>query len=167
MRRLAAWTLTSMVLAGAAGCGTTSLTPVAYPEPEVGCPAGRVSWRLEIADQRAERRDSERLTSLIRESLSRSFPACRWETEGSAPLIRIEVHRFTADLQGNVWDAAAEWAVTAQGSGGETLTEFRAEADISRPNYRGSNNELEALRQAFDQVLRRTLTGLRNLSLTG
>jgi hypothetical protein len=105
---------------------------------------------------------------LIRESLVRSFPGCRWEADdASAPVIRIELHRFGAALQGNIWDAAAEWSVVVQGPRGETMTEFSAEAEVSRPNYRGSNNELEALKLVFDQALRRTLAGLRNLSVPG
>lgn len=150
----------------ALACASAVLTPLSYPEPDVACPGGRVNWRLEVVDQRAERTDSDRVTSVIRESIMRSFPGCRWESDdSSAPLIRIEVHRFTASLQGNIWDAAVEWAVVAQGPRGETLTEFVAEGEVSRPNYRGSNNELEALKLSFDQAVRRTLGGLRTLSL--
>lgn len=152
----------------AGACASAVLSPLSYPEPDVPCPGGRVNWRLEVVDQRAERTDSDRVTHVIRESITRSFPGCRWESDdSSAPLIRIEVHRFTASLQGNIWDAAVEWATVAQGARGETLTEFIAESEVSRPNYRGSNNELEALKLSFDQALRRTLAGLRTLSLGG
>lgn len=134
----------------------------------MSCPGARVSWRLQITDQRAERRETDRVVALIRDSLVRSFPGCRWEGEdASAPLILIELHRFSSELQGNVWDAAAEWSVSVQGPDGQSLTEFRAEAEVSRPNYRGSNNELEAMRQAFDQVIRRTIAGLVNVSVPG
>lgn len=105
------------------------------------------------------------MVSLIRDSLSRSFPGCRWEDDPSTPVIHIEVHRFGAAIQGNVWDAAAEWSVLAQSTRGQTLKEFQAEAEVSRPNYRGSNNELEALKQVFDQAMRRTLAGLQGMSL--
>ncbi|MFN2387292.1 MAG: hypothetical protein ABR576_13575 [Thermoanaerobaculia bacterium] len=152
----------------ASACASAVLSPLSYPEPDVACPAGRVSWRLEVVDQRADRTDSERVTDVIRESITRSFPGCRWEeSDASSPLIRIEVHRFTSALQGNIWDAAVEWSVAAEGPRGESLTNFTAEGEVSRPNYRGSNNELEALKQAFDQSLRRTLAGLRTLSLGG
>jgi hypothetical protein len=152
----------------AGACSSAVLLPLSYPEPDVACPGGRVNWRLEVVDQRAERDDSEQVMGVIRESIVRSFPGCRWESgDSSDPLIRIEVHRFTAALQGNIWDAAVEWAVVAQGVRGESLTEFTAEGEVSRPNYRGSNNELESLKLAFDQSLRRTLAGLRTLSLGG
>ena len=155
-------------LAVSGACASAVLAPLSYPEPDVACPAGRVSWRLEVVDQRADRSDSERVTGVIRESITRSFPGCRWEADdASAPLIRIEVHRFAAGLQGNIWDAAVEWTVVAEGPRGEALTNFTAEGEVSRPNYRGSNNELEALKLAFDQSLRRTLAGLRTLSLGG
>src|SRR5713101_9443655 len=112
--------------------GTASLKPVAAPDPEVACPGGRLAWNLQIADQRAERRDSDRLVSLLRESLSRSLPGCSWTAGGNAPTISIEIHRFAADPQGNLWDAAAEWTVSARDASGRSLTEFQAEAEISR-----------------------------------
>jgi hypothetical protein len=167
MRKTARFLLIAGALAAGA-CASAVLSPVSYPEPDVACPGGRVSWRLEVADQRADRTDSDRVTGVIRDSITRSFPGCRWEPEGaSAPLIRIEVHRFASQLQGNIWDAAAEWSVVAEGPRGENLTSFTADGEVSRPNYRGSNNELEAMKLAFDQSLRRTLAGLRALSLGG
>jgi hypothetical protein len=44
------------------------------------------------------------------------------------------------------------------------LTEFEADEEVSRPDYRGSNNAKESLREAFDRALRRTLAGLRVVS---
>jgi len=109
------------------------------------------------------------MVSLVRDSLVRSFPGCRWEPAagGDAGRIMIEIHRFAASPEGNSWDAAAEWTVLATDSQGRTLTEFEAREEVSRPNYRGSNNAREALREAFDRAMRRTLAGLRTVSSAG
>jgi hypothetical protein len=141
--------------------GTASLKPVSSPDPDVACPGGRIAWNLQINDQRAQRTDSERLLSLLRDSLSRSLPGCSWAAGLNAPAIAIEIHRFKADQQGNMWDAAAEWTVSARDAAGRTLTEFQVESEITRPNYRGSNNEVEALREVFENAMKRTLAGLR------
>ena len=141
--------------------GTASLKPVSAPDPEIACPGGRLAWNLQISDQRASKTDSERLVSLVRDSLSRSMPGCKWAAGPSEPAISIEIHRFTADQHGDMWDAAAEWTVSVRDAAGRTLTEFQAESDITRPNYRGSNNEAEALREIFESVMKRTLAGLR------
>ena len=103
---------------------------------------------------------------LLRESLTRSFPGCQWAspTRRDAPTITIEIHRFAADFDGTIYDAAAEWTVSARDPTGRTLTEFQADASVSRPNYRGSDNEKEALRETFEKAVNRTLAGLRNLS---
>jgi len=148
-------------------CGSAGVRPVAYPDPEVACPGGRQAWKLEIADRRAQRRDSERIIGLLRESLTRSFPGCRWEsaTGSEAPAILIEVHRFAVSREDSSWEAAAEWTVLARDGNGRTLTEFESRAEVSRPDYRGANNELEAMKQAFDEALRRTLAGLRAVSV--
>lgn len=150
-------------------CAGATLRPLAYPDPEAPCPGGRINWRLEIADQRADRRDSERITGLLKESLARSFPGCRWQdsSDGSFPKVLIELHRFGVVRDGNYWEAAAEWSVVANDAEGGSLTEFQAVSEISRPNYRGANNELEAMKQAFDQAFRKTLAGLRAVSSVG
>lgn len=151
----------------AVSCSTTAgLKPVAAPDSEVPCPGGRLVWNLEIRDQRAERRDSERLVTLLRESLVHSLPGCQWTSSArsDAPAIVIEIHRFAADFDGAIWDATAEWTVSARDSSGPTLTEFQADARVSRPNYRGSNNEREVLRAAFEEAATRTLRGLRAIS---
>jgi len=157
-----------LLLAGfSLSCSTTAgLKPIAARDSEVPCPGGSLVWNLEIKDHRAERLDSQRLVSLLRDSLSHSFPGCRWTDTArpDAPTIAIEIHRFAADFDGAIYDAAAEWTVLARDVSGHTLTEFQADASISRPNYRGSNNEREALRAAFEQALNRTLAGLRNVS---
>ena len=143
--------------------GTASLKPVASPDPDVACPGGRLAWNLQINDQRAERRDSDRLLSLLRDSLSRSLPGCSWAAGPDAPAIVIEIHRFAAAQHEYMWDAAAEWTVSARDAAGRTLTEFQAESEITRPNYRGSNNEVEALREVFEKAVKRTLAGLRSV----
>ena len=67
--------------------------------------------------------------------------------------------------EGNSWEAAAEWTVLASDASGRTLTEFETREEVSRPNYRGSNNAKESLRLVFDSAIRRTLTGLRVLTV--
>ena len=147
----------------------TGLKPVSSADSEVPCPGGRLTWNLEIKDQRAELTDSQRLVALLRESLTHSLPGCQWagSARPDAPTISIEIHRFAADFDGAIWDAAAEWTVSARDSSGRTLTEFQADARVSRPNYRGSNNEREALRAVFEEAMTRTLTGLRSVSAAG
>jgi hypothetical protein len=151
-------------------CHTTQgLKPVAAPDTSVACPAGKLVWNLEITDQRARREDTDRLLGLLRESLAKSFPGCQWANppRRDAPTIAIEVHRFSSDVDSGVWEAAAEWTVTVRDPAGSTLTEFQADSRVSRPNYRGSNNEMESLRAAFEEAVTRTLTGLRNVSSRG
>lgn len=145
---------------------TAGLKPVTAHDAEVACPGESLIWNLEIQDQRAERADSERVVGLLRESLTQSFPGCQWASPArrDAPTITIEIHSFAADFDGTIYDATAEWTVSARDASGRTLTEFQADASVSRPNYRGSNNEKEALREAFEQAVKRTLAGLRNVS---
>lgn len=163
MRRL--WPL--LLLGSALSCSSTSgLKPITTHDSQVPCPGGSLIWNLEIQDQRAERLDSQRLSGLLRESLSHSFPGCQWtgSARSDAPTIAIEIHSFAAEFDGTTFDAAAEWTVTARDASGRTLTEFQAEAQASRPNYRGSNNEKEVLQEVFEQAVNRTLAGLRNVS---
>lgn len=161
MRRLALLLLTAVSCAPA----TSGLKPVGASEAETACPGGRRTWNLAITDLRAERKDSDRVLSLIHDSLSRSFPGCQWKSpaDPATPTITIEIHRLGADFDGSMYDAAAEWSVIASTASGQTLTQFEAEAAVSRPNYAGSNNEREALRDAFERALSRTAAGLRNL----
>lgn len=142
---------------------------MSYPDPAMPCPAGRTGWRVEILDRRAQREGSESVELLIGESIRRSFPGCGWDAaSGANPgRITIEVHRFTSLAEGNTWDATAEWTVLARDPEGRVLTEFDAREEVSRPNYRGSNNARESLRQAFDAAIRKTLTGLRVVSSAG
>jgi len=167
MRRLLAAALLPALLF--LGCGASSLRPAAYPDPEVRCPGGLLTWGLEIRDLRADRSDSERVTSLIRASLAQSFPDCRWQNSAreGTPAVSIEIHRFAVVRDGNFWESAAEWTVLARDAAGRPLTEFQSEAEVSRPNYRGANNEVEAMKGAFDQAIRRTLEGLKAVSSAG
>lgn len=151
-----------------AGCASTAgLTPVSYPDPSVGCPAGRAGWKLDVQDRRADRESSEGVVGLITESIRRSFPGCRWDAAAppDSGRVLIEVHRFSTMQEGNSWEAAAEWTVVASDASGRTLTEFETREEVSRPNYRGSNNAKESLRLVFDSAIRRTLTGLRVLTV--
>ena len=157
--------LGSLLLLFLTGCAP-QVTPVSRPDPEAACPGGRLAWKLEIADQRAERPDSERTTGWIRDSLSKSFPGCRWAPDSGAGSIRIEVHRLAVRREDN-WEAVADWTVSARDAAGRTLTEFESTAEVSRPNYRGSNNEKEALQQAFEQAMAKTLAGLRSVPSGG
>ena len=148
-----------------AGCGSTGLAPVTYPDPSVACPGGLPGWKLEILDRRVRRDGSEGVQALIGNSIRQSFPGCQWDTAAAgAGRVQIEIHRFVANPDGNTWEAAADWSVLVTDPSGRTLTEFDATEEVSRPNYRGSNNEKEALRQAFDQAMRRTLAGLRSVT---
>jgi hypothetical protein len=156
-----------LFLAAAVSCApaTSGLKPVGASEAETACPGGRRAWNLTITDLRAERKDSDRVLSIIRDSLSKSFPGCQWKspTDPATPTIAIEIHRLGADFDGSMYDAAAEWSVVASTASGQALTQFQADATVSRPNYVGSNNEREALRGAFEKALSRTAVGLRNL----
>lgn len=154
----------------ATACGSAGgLSPVAYPDPAAPCPAGRTGWKLEVLDRRATRERSEQVVSLIGDSIRRSFPGCKWDSEADpdAGVLQIEVHRFATRPADNSWDAAAEWTVTASDPAGATLTQFEANEETTRPDYRGLNNEKESLREVFDRALRRTLAGLRVVTSAG
>jgi hypothetical protein len=152
------------VVLAAAGCASTGLTPVTYPDSSVSCPGALRSWKLEVLDRRARREGSEGIQALLTNSIRQSFPGCQWDGAGDAGRMQIEVHRFAAVQDGNSWEAAADWSVVVSDPAGRTLTEFEANEEVSRPNYRGSNNEKEALREAFDRAMRRTLAGLRTVT---
>jgi hypothetical protein len=156
------------LLAGlvAFSCGPPTLPPVYEPDPGIACPGRWTAWSLEILDRRADREGSEKLVALLGDSVRKSFPGCTWSEAGTAdrPVISIEIHRFAAPFHDEMFNAAAEWTVSVRGPGGQTLTEFEAEATVERPNYRGSNNEKEALRQVFGDAFRRTVAGLRSVS---
>ena len=152
-------------LLSSAAC-TVTVAPVVAKDPEVACPGGATSWRLMIADQRADRRDTDKVVRAIRESIVRSLPGCQW-VEGAAPEISIEVHRFDVRQQEGTWEAQVEMGVIARDRGGRTLTEFQADSSIARPDYRGLDNEKLALQEALADAMRRALTGLRAVSNAG
>ena len=161
MRKLALFLLASAISCAPASSG---LKPVGASEAQEACPGGRRAWNLSITDLRAERKDTERVVTLIRESLSKSFPGCQWSKEDpGTPTISIEVHRLASDFIDEMFEAQAQWQVSAQTASGKTLTQFEAESSVSRPNYRSSNNERESLREAFEAALKKTAVGLRNL----
>lgn len=149
----------------AAAC-TVTVAPVVAKDPEIACPGGVTRWKLDIEDQRADRKDTEKVLRTIRESIVRSLPGCQWVAD-DAPSIRIEVHRFDVRQQDGTWDASIEWSVVARDRQGRTLTEFQAESLIARPNYQASDNEKMALQEALDGAMRRTLTGLRAVPNAG
>ena len=152
-------------LLAAAGC-TVTVAPVVAKDPEIACPGGATSWRLVIADQRADRRDSEKVVRAIRESIARSLPGCRW-VDTEAPEISIEVHRFDVRQNEGTWEATVELGVVARDRIGRTLTEFQADSSIARPDYRGLDNEKLALQEALSEAMRRALAGLRAVPNAG
>jgi hypothetical protein len=146
-------------------CGPATVRPTSYADPDVTCPAGRSAWSIEIKDERAEPQGSEKMVAAIRDGIQKSFPGCRWSTAPGADTITIEIHRFasTLDYQYASWEAAVEWTVRATDAGGRTLTEFQADETLSRPNYRGSDNEKESLTEVYQKALSRTVKGLQAL----
>ena len=153
------------LIALATGCASTGLVPAAYPDSTVPCPAGTGAWNLEVLDRRMRREGSEGVQSLVSESIRKSFPGCRWNAGGNdATRLVIEIHRFASTQEGNTWEAAADWSVVVTDPAGRTLTEFEANEEVSRPNYRGANNARESLHEAFDRAMRKTLAGLRSVS---
>jgi hypothetical protein len=162
MRRRALAAPFAAALLLAAAC-SVKVAPVVAADPEASCPAGSAEWHLEIVDQRADKKPVTDAATPIRDSIVRSLPGCRW-TNGAAPTITIEVHRLHVDLE-DYWEAAAEWSVIVRDREGRTVTEFQAESHVSRPNYRGVDNEKASMQEALDEAMRRTLAGLRSVSL--
>jgi hypothetical protein len=157
----------------AAGCGPATVRPATYSDPDITCPGGRSAWTLEVLDERVDREGSEKAVAAIVSGVEKSFPGCKW-TLGPAKGVDgivIEIHRFASrldsDRDGSSWEAAAEWSVRAQNAGGRTLTEFEANEEVSRPNYRSSDNEKESLTQVYQKALERTVKGLRALPSIG
>jgi hypothetical protein len=160
----------SVLLLAAVGLGcadTAGWKPVTYPDPGVACPGGQTAWKLEILDRRVDRRDEARTVAIVRDSIVGSFPGCRWEPPDGTARILLEIHRFSSVQEGNTWEARATWTVLASDVEGRSLTEFEVDEEVSRPNYRGSNNARESLREAYDRAVRKTLAGLRSVSSVG
>ena len=142
---------------------------MAAPDIEAGCPGGRPGWRLEILDRRADRRETEKVTALVADSIRRSFPGCTWNGAGAdARTISIELNTFssTYSYEGDgMWDAEAIWSVAVR-EGSRTLTEFECDAKESQPNYRNTNNEKEVLTRVFEGAMKRALAGLRAIPVS-
>ncbi len=150
-----------------AGCGPPSVRPASYADPEISCPGGRTTWAIQVFDRRADREGEARVVAAIQDGIQKSFPGCRWSLAGGlgTDTITIEVYRFASQLEeGSSWEAAAEWTVTVRNASDRILTEFQANEELSRPNYRGANNEKESLSEAFHRALERTVKGLRSVS---
>jgi hypothetical protein len=159
--------LAGIAFAGA-GCGPAPIRPQSFPDPEVSCPAGLISWRLDVVDRRANPEASEKAVASVRSGIESSFPGCRW-TAGAAgegaPTITITIHRLGVEEHDRYQDAAAEWTVTATNPGGSTLTEFEANEEETRPAYSGADEE--ALNEAFRKALQRTVKGLASMQRLG
>ena len=152
----------------AAGCGSAALRPQAFADPAVPCPAGLITWKLNVLDQRPEREDGEKMIASLRDGIQTSFPGCQWsEAEAAAgtPTITITVFRLGVSEHNRYQDAAAEWNVTATSTTGSTLTEFDANEEDSRPAYSGADEE--ALNEAFRKALQRTVRGLAQMQRLG
>ncbi|MGH9316820.1 MAG: hypothetical protein ACRD1P_06920 [Thermoanaerobaculia bacterium] len=147
--------------------GPGGLKPVSAPDPETACPGGRTSWKLEVLDRRANRRESEKVTALVADSIRRSFPGCAWDRlPADAPTITVELNAFSSTFNrdgDSQWDAVATWSVLVREASGRTVTEFECDASASQPNYRSLNNEKEVLNRVFDEALNRALSGLRSI----
>ena len=168
--RLALWALAVLTVS----CGPPSVRPASYADPDVACPGGLNAWNLQILDQRVDPEGSDKMVAAVRDGLQKSFPGCRWTSgppEGAAT-ISIEIHRFASRLEYDregtgSWEAAVEWTVRATSASGRTLTEFQANEEASRPNYRNSNNEKESLSEVYQRALERTARGLRTVPAIG
>lgn len=154
--------------AGAAsGCGPPTVRPVSFPDPDISCPAGRLTWGLQIQDERVLREAQAHMISSVSDAIRKSFPGCRWgASDADAGTIAIEVHRFASKFDSGGWEAAVEWTVTARDAAGHVLTQFEVNEEVSRPNYQGSDNEKESLSEAFQRGVERTAKGLKAMSIS-
>jgi hypothetical protein len=160
------WFCLLLSLSNCGPSGPGGLKPVAAPDGETGCPGRRATWKLEVLDRRAERRETEKVTALVADSIRRSFPGCAWAgSGGDGPTITVELNTFssTYSYEGDgMWDARASWTVSAR-EAGRVLTEFECDAKASQPNYRNTNNEKDVLTRVFEEALRRALAGIRTI----
>jgi hypothetical protein len=156
----------------ASACGPAPIQPITYPDPTVSCPAGLISWKLDIVDRRAETEGGEKTLASLREGIQGSFPGCRWSTTPAGetgpseePTITITVFRLGVSERDRYQNAAAEWNVTATSANGSTLTQFDANEEESRPAY--SKADEEALNEAYRRALQRTAKGLAAMQRLG
>ncbi len=161
---VAALALSALV---AAGCGPPKVRPVSFPNADVACPAGLLSWNLEVLDQRAEPEASDKMIAAVRGGIENSFPGCRWSSAAGedAPTITVTVHSFAAVYSDRYYDGKAEWTVTARNASGRTITEFDANELETRPAYSGA--EEESLNEAFRKAIQRTVQGLSQIPRIG
>jgi len=153
------------VLAGVA-CGPPKVRPASFPDPEVACPAGLLSWSLEVQDQRAEPQSSEKMIAAVRDGIQKSFPGCHWSPPGEeTATITVAVHRFAAVFNDRYYDSAVDWTVTVRNASGRTITEFDANEQETRPAYSGA--DAESLNEAFRKALQRTVKGLAQVPRIG
>jgi hypothetical protein len=153
----------------AASCGPAPVRPVSFPDAEVPCPGGRTSWDLQVLDRRADRDDTERAVGTVRDGIQKSFPGCRWtasEAPGE-PAVVIQIHRLKTEKIAGSWEAAAEWTVSVRDASGGVVTEFEANEEVLRPDYRGTDNEKESISEAFRKALERTVKGLSAIPFSG
>ena len=165
-----AFLITAVCAFGAAACGPAPIRPQSFADPAVPCPAGLITWRLNVLDQRAETEDSEKMIATVRNGIETSFPGCKWSTASAeadtgTPAITITVFRLGVAEHNRYQDAAAEWNVTATSSTGSTMTEFDVNEEDSRPAY--SRADEEALNEAFRKALQRTVRGLGAMQRLG
>ncbi|HEY7369347.1 MAG TPA: hypothetical protein VIA29_05620 [Thermoanaerobaculia bacterium] len=141
------------------GPASRKVEPIATPEASDTCPGGRQSWALDVVDHRAERDrvDTERMRTILTDSIKGSFPGCRWEGAASGePVIRIEVWQFRSTFLDGLWEARASWTVEVGHD-----SRFEVEEGVSRPRYQGSDNEAQSLRDVFAAAMQKTNDGLR------
>lgn len=150
----------------AVACGPPRVRPVSFPDPEVSCPAGLLSWNLEVQDQRAEPAASEKMIAAVRDGIQKSFPGCRWSPPGGdTATITVAIHRFAAVLNDRYYDSAVDWTVTVRSTSGQTISEFDANEQETRPAYSGADEE--SLNEAFRKALQRTVKGLAQVPRIG
>ena len=163
VRSLSALALSAL---SAVACGPPKVRPVSFPDPEVSCPAGLLSWNLEIQDQRAEPEASEKMINAVRDGIQKSFPGCHWSAPGDeTATITIAVHRFAAVFNDRYYDSAVDWTVTVRNASGRTISEFDANEQETRPAYSGA--DAESLNEAFRKALQRTVKGLSQVPRIG
>jgi len=160
-------TLPVLALASlAVACGPPSVRPASFPDPEVGCPAGLLSWSLDVQDQRAEPASSDKMIAAVRDGIQKSFPGCHWSGPGDeTATITVAVHRFAAVFNDRYYDSAVDWTVTVRNASGRTITEFDANEQETRPAYSGA--DAESLNEAFRKALQRTVKGLAQVPRIG
>ncbi len=160
--------LSTLVLSAlaAVACGPPKVRPVSFPDPDVRCPAGLLSWNLEIQDQRAEPTASENMIAAVRDGIQKSFPGCHWSPAGDeTATITVAIHRFAAVFNDRYYDSAVDWTVTVRNASGRTITEFDANEQETRPAYSGA--DAESLNEAFRKALQRTVKGLSQVPRIG